>query len=393
MTERMDDKGFSLIELAIAILLSGAAIAASSQFLIANTIGANTEATVELMDRNQTAIMEFVARQGRYPCPANMSLNNTDAEFGKENCTGIFAANSGLMRTIGRDSDGINGFDNIIIGGIPFTTLNEVNQSTLLPESNTIDKWGRRIVYVVSEMLTDENRYADFYGAISVVDEHGKSLVEPAGSAHALLISLGANGKGAYTQYGDMMDMCGVVGYEAENCDWDGTFMLGLQYETPDLYYDDVVRVIMIKAARHWMHSSNDPTKIYNTNPGFVGMGETNPLEKLHVDGDIRAAEAYITKLCDLNGENCLEPSYVGGSQPSMDCSAAAKNAGPNMALFSLGSSMINPTMGIPQATCANTWAGFQNGTAPFALPYECPNRKEFISAIHSDGTIECSPP
>lgn len=108
--------GFSLVELAIVMLVSGILIAGAAKSYIIYQGGEKYKQTLETMDTIEAAFNEFVARQARYPCPAPLTAGPGDADFGKEDC-------AGAISTTGRDADGDGVADTILIGTIPFETL------------------------------------------------------------------------------------------------------------------------------------------------------------------------------------------------------------------------------------------------------------------------------
>ena len=54
---------------------------------------------------------------------------------------------------------------------------------------------------------------------------------------------------------------------------------------------------------------------IYNTNPGGVGVGTSQPNTKLHIMGDLSSVNEIISGdgYCD-GGTNCVEPEFLGGT-------------------------------------------------------------------------------
>ena len=113
-------KGFSLVELAvalaiIALLLAGALIPLSTQVDVRNV--ADTQRSMESI---REAIIGFAQANGRLPCAADGTIAAGTANAGKELCP--------------------NGF-----GVVPWATLG-------VPE---VDGWGRRFSYWVSPIFTD----------------------------------------------------------------------------------------------------------------------------------------------------------------------------------------------------------------------------------------------
>ena len=132
------DKGFSLVELAvalaiIALLLAGALIPLSTQIEVRNV--ADTRRSMESI---QEAITGFAQANGRLPCPADGSLPAGAAGAGTEQVSGnsCTAANSASCTAV-------NGA--IPCSVVPWATLG-------VPET---DAWGRRFTYRVSPAFAD----------------------------------------------------------------------------------------------------------------------------------------------------------------------------------------------------------------------------------------------
>jgi len=131
-------KGFSLVELAvalaiIALLLAGALIPLSTQIDVRN--GADTQRSMESI---KDAIIGFAQANGRLPCPADGSLPAGAVGAGTEQVSGnsCTAVNSASCTAV-------NGA--IPCSVVPWATLG-------VPET---DAWGRRFTYRVSQVFSD----------------------------------------------------------------------------------------------------------------------------------------------------------------------------------------------------------------------------------------------
>jgi len=125
----IETKGFSLVELAvalaiIALLLAGALIPLSSQIDVRNV--ADTQRSMESI---RDAITGFAQANGRLPCPANGTIAAGTAGAGTEMLSGA-SPNTTCTNTF---------------GVIPWATLG-------VPE---VDGWGRRFSYWVSPIFAD----------------------------------------------------------------------------------------------------------------------------------------------------------------------------------------------------------------------------------------------
>ena len=122
-------KGFSLVELAvalaiIALLLAGALIPLSTQMDVRNV--ADTQRTMESI---RDAITGFAQANGRLPCPANGAI-----------AAGTAGAGTELLSGASPNTTCTNAF-----GAVPWATLG-------VPE---VDGWGRRFSYWVSPIFAD----------------------------------------------------------------------------------------------------------------------------------------------------------------------------------------------------------------------------------------------
>jgi prepilin-type N-terminal cleavage/methylation domain-containing protein len=181
-------RGFTLPELAIALviialLLAGAIIPLSAQIDVRNN--SDTQRT---LDQVKEAVISFALANGRLPCPADGTIATGAANAGAENC-----ANSA--------------------GVVPWATLGA-------PET---DAWGRRFSYWVSPIFSDavgttfncaptptptQSSFAlCSLGTMTVNNRNDTThAAVPVGSAlPVVIISHGKNGYGGYTTAGNVM--------------------------------------------------------------------------------------------------------------------------------------------------------------------------------------------
>jgi prepilin-type N-terminal cleavage/methylation domain-containing protein len=125
--------GFTLAEIAIAMVIVGLLLASAFLPLSAQMELRNISDTQRTMDAIREAIIGFAQANGRLPCPANGSTATGAATAGVEQTTGNFC-------TAAADGLGAHGV-------VPWATLG-------VPES---DAWGRRFSYRVSPAYADLN--------------------------------------------------------------------------------------------------------------------------------------------------------------------------------------------------------------------------------------------
>jgi|GEM_PF-5772523 type II secretory pathway pseudopilin PulG len=145
MLKSTKQTGASLIELSIILLIMGAI---SSIFFI-GTQGQLEAAKLSFTRDNvkviETALVDFVAKNGRLPCPANISLSTNDSQYGLEQFNDTInpaACNNAAQIT--------DGDDVIYYGAIPVRSLN-------LPSNMMLDGWNNKLSYVVQRAFINNS--------------------------------------------------------------------------------------------------------------------------------------------------------------------------------------------------------------------------------------------
>ncbi len=359
--------GFTLLELAIVIMISGFSMLAIAQFMKIYTVNLKHEKTIDHLRMTQDAIDEFFGLNGRYPCPANPTLLPGDPQYGlqqcrsdadlianPDNCTGKRA---GLFcpdpPTFSRDGDENGALDVVMIGIVPFRTLFGGVVETRYLENYRLDGYSTYIAYAVTEHMTDRTRFGivnqanPTTGGIRVTDENQISLTIPDNSAHYVVFSHGENRRAGYSSSGVQIGNCFVsiisgipptlsppapapigpsaagsgIDVEIENCDNnDAIFVKGIMsVANNDSYNDDILFFKSKGLTSLWKNSlsPNVPvgqSYIYNTNLGYVGVGTTNPAKDFHIVGDLDVQNSAMSNsYCDGMSTDCLLPSAIGG--------------------------------------------------------------------------------
>ncbi len=228
------ESGFSLIELAIAIIITGILLGIITSAVLSFGTQITERKNDRILETVQDEINRFLEVNGRYPCPASLTQDINNINFGIEahaNCSaGTVIA--GITRTTGR------GGANIKIGAVPVRSLN-------LPDEYIFDAHKTRLLYAVTETMGVSTTYNRNDGAISINDSNGNSVVQPPETAPYILLSFGQNATGGYdglsgTQIGGGCN--GLSTDETENCDNDSVFIKSLiTSDTTANYYDDQV--------------------------------------------------------------------------------------------------------------------------------------------------------
>ncbi len=196
---RRRHRGFTLPELAIALVIIALLLAAAIIPLSTQIDVRNTSDTQRTMEQVKEAVISFALANGRLPCPADGTIAAGAANAGAENC-GISA------------------------GVVPWATIGAAET----------DAWGRRFSYWVSPIFSDavgttfnctptpaptQSSFALCSLGTMTVNNRGSTHAAVAvGSAlPAVIISHGKNGYGAYTTVGGVMSAPGAGTDEAAN--------------------------------------------------------------------------------------------------------------------------------------------------------------------------------
>jgi len=211
-TPRLRNNGFSLVELAIvlvivALLTSGMLLGISAQRNATENVDAQRQ-----LENIRDALLGFAMANGRLPCPALPNQANTDANAGKENCAQPH-------------------------GVLPWATLG-------LPET---DPWGNRFTYFASSKFTaalSAGTQASFTLATGVapdtaglanIKEFGSSGNYIASDLPAVIVSHGSRPAGAWQPGGNQLP--GAINDELENANANLTFVS----RTPSDSFDDIL--------------------------------------------------------------------------------------------------------------------------------------------------------
>lgn len=304
--------GFTLLDLCVALIIVGLV---GAGFLHVYKIYAESKDYSNTVTTNigvKMAMDNYFFANGSYPCPADLTLNSDDPDYGLAPATPCDA-----------------GTDIFVTGGLPFKDLK-------IPMAMSIDGWGNKFRYTVTRSLTNETTYAVNGGVLAVqgVDQDGVPFTyAPApvtgNNAHYVIWSTGNDGAGGITAAGGLTPLaCPNAGdqpLQNENCDADVNyynpqFARSLAEGQPE-YLDDVMIFATDAPTRIWVEQDNGTDIVTGLN---IGIGTETPTEALDVAGNIYAEGGNIRtdRVCDgdTTATNCFEPDMIGGS--GQDCGA-----------------------------------------------------------------------
>lgn len=227
----MSKEGFSLVELAVVLTIISVIVAGGLSLTTARVQQVKLEYVADEMERIDDAIAVYLYNNNALPCPAQITLQRGDANYGRSatDCSDATPP-TGLFRAEVTGGSGTY----VRIGGIPFYDLN-------LPDKYMADSYNARYYYVVSEDLITSTDVGST-GVIQIDDESGTITTEAAWA----IISVGATRNGGYgAKSGAALDACDAAALDGENCDnTDGVLMDAL-YNNGDVaasFFDDLIR-------------------------------------------------------------------------------------------------------------------------------------------------------
>lgn len=259
--------GFTLIEVATVIVIVGLLLVGFVRFIDVQSKQqriSNLKTGTADLDK---AVADFVATNGRLPCPAPVDLAPGDPAFGREvPCDG--AAHAGTTEVDGRSEGGVP--LKVRIGSIPTRTL-------AIADRMMLDPYYRRFTYAVTEALADVDATGNAKkandpsgGAITIKDETGTVVTS---MADYVLFSHGKDGKGAYTLEGVQFQGCDSGSIDSENCD-DANAVFATTIQTSEaanaLHFDDYMLYRKDALA----------TEGHDCPDGFVALGKLGCIEE-----------------------------------------------------------------------------------------------------------------
>lgn len=226
--------GFTLIELAISIVIIGLLMGGIFRYLDIQQTKKRADVSNERVNNNTSLLSQFAsnfdgpdagnAPDQRLPCPSNPNLYIGQAGFGVEQCPPITAAAGTIFNGVAVAVNPVTG-GRVFIGGFPSATMGT-------KDDDTFDGYNQKIVYAVSANLTVN-------GTVTSQNPAGDIVVNVDGGgvkndAPFAIVSIGKNG--------DVGAGSAATG-DGENLNNDHIFNAFAGHSTAisNTYYDDEV--------------------------------------------------------------------------------------------------------------------------------------------------------
>ncbi len=411
-----DEKGLSLIEVAIGLIVLGLVMLPLIQTYKVNIATETYRESEGSLTGIKNAINQYYARgAAAYPCPADLTAGPGSTDYGNQgdctNTAAILLCSAPGWRTAGGICKTSNNSDAVIIGGIPFADLN-------LTSEEGLDFWNNKLIYAVTHRQTDSATFRAEIGQITVMAVDDPVMVS-IGSADGVpdvidteidffVFTTGRTALGGYSKEGAQLGACATAttSRDFENCDFDAVFFL---HENPantaasayalvsgTTFFDDITHGQTSVPENIWFQHPDNSTyasKDYvMTLANRIGVGPNmhEPDFDVHVNGNIRTQpQAGIGRIlsdtiCDSDANDCFDPEIITGSVSAMRC---AQINGTDRAVMRLRNSSVECSH--PENVSGNVQLHITTG---HINPLDCGSGQRVIG-IQANGDLLCAVP
>lgn len=283
-SSRPAHSGFTLIEVAVVLIIGGTLLASFSAALLTYIQNVRMKTTTERIEAIDAALQQYLSINGSLPCPAPNDVRidaptfgeaiqtDTDPDGDIRHCDTLALAPptlvAGTIRVesaVGYDPAVMVDYDGfaptggpspqtdaayldelgIRIGDVPVRTLN-------LPDEYAGDAWNSRFIYAVTEQLTNPHRFFQDSGGITIRDSGNNQVTFPDDHrAQYVIVSVGADKRGGrdFLEGRNPGLACGVAanGFDQENCNNDRIFRTTVLNSAAvgATHYDDIIKIGM----------------------------------------------------------------------------------------------------------------------------------------------------
>ena len=413
-------KGFSLIELSIGLLLVGLFAGTALQQWHAYETGLAVAKTKALGSGGPIAIaiQKYYLKNNRLPCPADPALSSTDPNAGVE-VTGPNCSGGSVVPATG--AGGVK----VAEGSVPYTTLNNGDTGGLQVE-DSIDGWGRKLAYFVSVPLVTA---PISQAALSLPANLGVTVYQPtpdpasptvqlAGAWNPpslnpyVVFSYGSDGRGGYTNSGILYAFCTGVGIDLQNClgtagngqFYDVAFIPDPKTGLPTLnirslntasasFYDDYLLEDQVNTDNDNWSTADAASTMFGPG-GNIGINNQLPKQAIDVGGDIQADQVNATSYCHIvtdttttpptNNLYCFKPSVIAGPVTGLLPGMACQNDAPMGGFSSNLPKCPAGTLGFTPPNPGDCSSGCSGPPGPLG--------KCYVTGIDSTGSVICGP-
>ena len=165
--------GYNLIILSVIILIMGALMTATISYYDINNINRRTKNTQDKFKVIHTALISYLAKNGKFPCPAPLDCDSTGCNNEDDYNDSTIEGDDNKVKALGKEfrdkqasskdciSDNSGVFESknsynekLLYGNVPAISLK-------LDNSYLVDDWGNKIVYIIPDAITKDNALKD----------------------------------------------------------------------------------------------------------------------------------------------------------------------------------------------------------------------------------------
>ncbi len=210
-----NEAGYSLISTSILVVVLGLGVASGAALYQNQDAQKKYQKNRDVQSVAKKSLEDYLAKNGRYPCPAPLDAAVDSVSAGKEvsaTCPDSTSF-SGTYDVIGR------GAGHVRIGALPTRTLN-------IDDAAGLDAWGSKIIYAVTSAYARPGIPTGDDGAISIVDSSGTDVTSTPGNVIYTIVLPGSDKRGMYSMEGTQdPSVCDLTVPSGQNCDFsDATF-------------------------------------------------------------------------------------------------------------------------------------------------------------------------